>query len=61
MPHDPSQNFIHRFPQPLDAVFLPKSVAVIGAKDTMGSVGRTILVNLLEGKWEGNLYPVNPK
>lgn len=58
---DPSQNFIARYPQPLDAIFLPKTVAVIGAKDTFGSVGRTIMLNLLSGSFKGTVYPVNPK
>lgn len=57
---DPSQNFMERLPQPLDAIFLPKSVAVIGAKDTPGSVGRTIMANLIAGKFGGKIYPVNP-
>lgn len=60
-PTDPSQNYIVRYPQPLDAIFLPKSVAVIGAKDTLGSVGRTIMLNLLAGTFKGKIYPVNPK
>ncbi len=58
---DPSQNFIDRYPQPLDALFHPKSVAVVGAKDTPGSVGRTIMVNLLAGTFKGKIYPINPK
>lgn len=60
-PTDPSQNFIFRDQQPLDAVFLPKSVALIGAKDNPGSVGRTIMANLLAGAFQGTVYPVNPK
>lgn len=58
---DPSQNFIARASQPLDAVFLPRSVAVIGAKDDLGSVGRTIMLNLLSGSFKGKVYPINPK
>lgn len=58
---DPSQNFIERYPQPLDALFLPSSVAVIGAKDDRGSVAATILHNLKSGGLKGNIYPVNPK
>lgn len=57
---DPSQDFMERLPQPLDAIFLPKSVAVIGAKDTDGSVGRTILINLMEGGFGGKIFPINP-
>jgi len=57
---DPSQNFMERLPQSLDAIFLPKTVAVIGAKDTPGSVGRTIMTNLIAGDFGGKIYPVNP-
>lgn len=58
---DPLQNFMHSYPHPLDAIFHPKSVAVIGAKDTVGSVGRTLLLNLMTGKDQRPIYPVNPK
>ena len=46
--------------RPLDAIFRPQSIAVVGATETEGSVGRTITQNLLDGTWEGNLYLVNP-
>lgn len=58
---DPSQNYIERYPHPLDAVFHPHTVAVVGAKDDPGSVGRTIMVNLLSGSFQGRIYPINPK
>lgn len=58
---DPSQNFIDRYPQRLDAIFLPQTIAVIGAKDTPGSVGATIMQNLMTGLFKGKIYPVNPK
>jgi acetyltransferase len=44
----------------LDCFFAPKSVAVIGATDREGSVGRTLLANLLGGSYPGKVYPVNP-
>jgi acetyltransferase len=46
---------------PLDAVFSPKVVAVIGATESRGSVGRTVFQNLGRGGFEGTVYPVNPK
>ncbi|HEY3342365.1 MAG TPA: bifunctional acetate--CoA ligase family protein/GNAT family N-acetyltransferase [Anaerolineae bacterium] len=46
--------------QPLDAIFSPKSVAVIGATERAGSVGRTILWNLISTPFGGTVYPVNP-
>lgn len=58
---DPSQNFIYRYPQPLDPLFHPAAVAVIGAKDDPGTVGRTIMINLVSSKFPGKVFPVNPK
>ena len=46
---------------PLDAIFRPKSVAVIGASNRDGSVGNAIFKNILLGGYAGTLYPVNPK
>ena len=45
----------------LDKIFAPKSVAVIGASDRPSSVGNTVLSNLIDGKFAGSVYPVNPK
>ncbi|MFN8379883.1 MAG: bifunctional acetate--CoA ligase family protein/GNAT family N-acetyltransferase [Anaerolineae bacterium] len=52
----------HAAPRPtgLDAIFFPKSVAVIGATDRPGSVGRTIVWNLISSPFNGTVYPVNP-
>ncbi len=44
----------------LDSFFRPNSVAVIGATDREGSVGRTVLLNLTDGKFSGKVYAVNP-
>jgi acetyltransferase len=46
---------------PLDPVFSPKVVAVIGATESRGSVGRTVFQNLGRGGFEGTVYPVHPK
>ena len=42
----------------LDAFFNPKSVAVIGATERPGSVGRAIMENLIQ-RFRGKIYPVN--
>ncbi|HWP39948.1 MAG TPA: acetate--CoA ligase family protein, partial [Tepidisphaeraceae bacterium] len=47
--------------QPLDAIFSPKTVAVIGATEAAGSVGRTVLWNLISNPFGGTVFPVNPK
>ncbi len=48
-------------PRPLDCIFSPQSVAVIGATEHEASVGRTLLENLRQGGFPGGLFPVNPK
>jgi acetyltransferase len=45
---------------PLDAIFRPASVAVIGATEKQGSVGRTLVWNLISSPFGGTVYPVNP-
>ncbi len=45
----------------LDVFFAPKTVAVIGATETHGSVGRNLLWNLLSSPFGGTVFPVNPK
>jgi len=42
-------------------MFAPSSVAVIGATDRPATVGRTVLENLLHGKFQGKVYAVNSK
>jgi acetyltransferase len=44
----------------LESFFAPTSVAVIGATDREGSVGRTVLANLLSGSFHGRVYAINP-
>jgi acetyltransferase len=44
---------------PLDAIFNPKSVALVGATERAGSVGRNVLWNLLSSPFGGTIYPVN--
>jgi acetyltransferase len=43
----------------MDAIFAPRSIAVVGASETPGSVGQKLMENL--ASFRGILYPVNPK
>jgi acetyltransferase len=43
----------------LDAIFKPRSVAVIGATERANSVGHTVMVNLTGSSLEQPIYPVN--
>jgi len=45
----------------LDCFFAPHSVAVVGGTDKSGSVGRTVLLNLLQGPYRDKVHVVNPK
>ncbi len=45
----------------LDPLFSPKSVAVIGASNRQGSVGRAAFTNILLNEYTGTVYPVNPR
>jgi acetyltransferase len=45
----------------LNAMFAPRSVAVIGATDRPGTVGRTVLENLLHPGFQGKVFAVNAK
>ena len=47
--------------EPLNCIFAPKTVAVIGASDRKGSVGRTLLWNLISSPFGGTVFPINPK
>ena len=45
---------------PLDVIFAPSTVAVIGATEKQGSVGRAVLWNLISNPFGGTVYPINP-
>lgn len=46
---------------PLDPIFSPRSVALVGASERVGSVGRSVLWNLLSSPFGGTIFPVNNK
>jgi len=45
----------------LKPLFEPESIALFGASERANSVGAVVLRNLLEGKFRGTIFPVNPK
>ena len=57
--HDPAHDVLHSERHPLEAIFKPKSVAVIGATEWPGSIGRNVLSNLHSNPFGGTVYPVN--
>lgn len=60
-PPDPECDRLFHRSNPLDAIFAPASVAVIGATERPGSVGRTVLWNLISNPFGGVVFPVNPQ
>ncbi len=42
-------------------MFAARSIALIGATESEGSVGRSLLTNLLSERFDGVLYPINPR
>ena len=45
----------------MEYILSPKSVAVVGASNRPGSLGLAVFRNLIDGGYQGILYPVNPK
>jgi acetyl coenzyme A synthetase (ADP forming)-like protein len=39
----------------------PRSVAVIGASSEDGKIGNSVMKNLINGGYAGDIYPINPK
>ncbi|QOY86674.1 bifunctional acetate--CoA ligase family protein/GNAT family N-acetyltransferase [Paludibaculum fermentans] len=56
-----AHDFLGHAEHPLDPFFRPKNIAVIGATENPGSVGRTTLWNLISTPFGGAVFPVNPK
>ncbi len=58
---DSAHDIIRPREHPLDPFFGPETVAVIGATENPGTVGRTVLWNLMSSPFGGTVFPVNPK
>src|SRR5437667_2491127 len=59
--HDRAHDVLRSEGQPLDAIFAPHSVAVIGASERPGSIGRAVLWSLVSSPFGGTVYPVSEK
>ncbi len=57
---DPAHDVLRIERRPLDALFAPQSVAVIGASETPGSVDRALVGNLTQGAPRHQVFVVNP-
>ena len=45
----------------MNRIMKPKAVAVIGASDAEGKIGNSVMKNIINGGYQGELYPINPK
>jgi acetate---CoA ligase (ADP-forming) len=45
----------------LNGLLRPKAIAVIGASTKEGKIGYTVVKNLIDSDYEGDVYPINPK
>jgi acyl-CoA synthetase (NDP forming) len=44
----------------MEAIFAPKNIAVIGASSKVGSIGNQVVQNLVDSKFIGQIFPINP-
>lgn len=59
--HDPAHDVLRSEAHTLDPMFFPHSVAVIGATERPGSVGRAVVWSLISSPFGGTVYPVSNK
>ena len=45
----------------MNRIMKPKSVAVIGASAEAGKIGNSVMKNLINGGYKGEIYPIHPK
>ena len=45
----------------MNRIMKPKSVAVIGASAESGKIGNSVMKNLINGGYKGEIYPIHPK
>ncbi len=57
-PYRPSQEEILKT---MNRMFHPKAVAVIGASVENGKIGNSVMKNLINGGFKGEIYPIHPK
>ncbi|MFC7331115.1 acetate--CoA ligase family protein [Marinactinospora rubrisoli] len=45
----------------MNRIFRPRSIAVIGASNETGKIGNSVMRNIVDGGYAGEIFPVNPK
>ncbi len=52
---------MEKFAPDIKYLFEPRAIAVIGASGKVGKIGHRIMHNIIEGGYQGQVIPVNPK
>ena len=47
--------------QSMSRIMKPKAIAVIGASNEEGKIGNSVMKNLINGGYQGEIFPINPK
>jgi acetyl coenzyme A synthetase (ADP forming)-like protein len=45
----------------MNKLMRPRAIAVVGASESDGKIGNSVMKNLVNGGFQGEIYPVNPK
>ncbi|MFC4566050.1 acetate--CoA ligase family protein [Nocardiopsis mangrovi] len=45
----------------MNRIFTPRSIAIIGASNETGKIGNSVIRNIVDGGYAGEVYPINPK
>jgi acetyl coenzyme A synthetase (ADP forming)-like protein len=45
----------------MNRIMKPRAIAVIGASNEDGKIGNSVMKNLVNGGYQGDIYPINPK
>ena len=59
-PARPKQHSRDEIVRAMNRIMRPDAVAVIGASSEEGKIGNSVMKNLINGGYKGNIYPINP-
>src|SRR6202140_2309915 len=59
-PARPKQHSRDEIVRAMNRIMRPDAVSVIGASSEEGKIGNSVMKNLINGGYKGNIYPINP-
>ena len=60
-PEGPARYSQEQILETMNHLMRPRAIAVVGASDQQGKIGNSVMRNLVDGGFPGDIYPVNPK